>query len=66
MLSNEGTDNTNAELLSLFLRQVTEGLEVKEYFLGFHRFNDTCSDHVIKARHFFNSFKSRWAVLISH
>ena len=54
-LAYEDTDNSKAELLSFVFRQVTEGLEVKEYFLGFHRLNNTRSDHVahvIKVRNF--------------
>ena len=68
MLADEGTDNRNAKLLWLVLRQVIEGLELKEWFLGLHRLNNTCSDqaeHVSKAR-FLNAFESHCAMLISH
>ena len=32
MLVDEGMDNNKEELISLVLRQVTDGLEVKVYF----------------------------------
>ena len=47
-MADEGTDSSNAELLSLVLRQVTKDLEVKEYFVGFHRLEIIKSEHVAK------------------
>ena len=55
MLADKGTENSNVELRSLVLRQAKEGLEVKEYFVGFHRLSSMCIDqaaHLIKARFF--------------
>ena len=48
VLADEGTDSSNAELLSLVLRQVTKDLEVKEYFVGFYRLENIKSEHVAK------------------
>ena len=47
-MGDEGTDSSNAELLSLVLRQVTKDLEVKECFIGFHRLENIKSEHVAK------------------
>ena len=48
VLADEGTDSSNAELLSLVLRQVTNDLEVKECFVGFHRLENVKSEHIVK------------------
>ena len=49
VLADEGTDSSNAELLSLVSRQVTNDLEVKEYFICFHRLENIKSEHIAKA-----------------
>ena len=48
IMCDEGTDASNTTLLTIVLRQVTDDLEIKEYFLGFYALDNIKSDHIVK------------------
>ena len=48
-MADEYTDISNVELLSMYLRTVSDNFEIKEDFLGFYELNNIKSDTLVHA-----------------